>query len=577
MGTFTKKLVAAAAVVAMSAGAAACSSSGDSEGRNAAVVAGTVCKKAGEYKKVSGQNVVCARGLSGKIWYSVASVKKTKCKSAGQVRNLGAVVQVCGTQKNVRKWMSTKPLPATAAPAESSTFKDALAAPESPQAAEAEVVVTVPAASAPTTAPMTDATSDSAGSPGAAESVTTLPGDSTVPAGPGSTAGATTTTVRPGYENLKQIDGTRLSDLKVASVASGYRSGCALLPDGSVQCFGLNSWGENGDGTTWRNALPVKNLHFDGATHKAVKLASSGWDTYCGLEKDGSVWCWGYGAGLIGNNSALSTAIPRRVTGFDGVARKAAVLEAGEEMVCAIDTTKKLWCWGSARNAYRFGDNNNTGSLVPRQVTGTEANTWVAVSITSFGVCAIDTAGAVWCWGKSSPLLWKDEVSNTMIPPTKMTGTGAGGQIARQIVASMDVTCVMFTGSVVKCWGMNYYGGVGDGTFDSLQPTPVSPTGLNGATSISRIHAGQFGFCAVLVSGQLRCWGSIVINPADSQTITAHVPTVFGGFDGETRSAATMAHGWYVFLVVDPNGRVTSFGYPIFLGEGWIHADEVPS
>jgi alpha-tubulin suppressor-like RCC1 family protein len=79
--------------------------------------------------------------------------------------------------------------------------------------------------------------------------------------------------------------------------------------------------------------------------------------------------------------------------------------------------------------------------------------------------CYITTTNILKCWGNN----WAGQVGNgtqiTQLEPVvvkqatmaTMSGvtSGSGGQ---------DHTCVIATGAVVWCWGLNYYGQVGDGT-----------------------------------------------------------------------------------------------------------------
>jgi alpha-tubulin suppressor-like RCC1 family protein len=73
------------------------------------------------------------------------------------------------------------------------------------------------------------------------------------------------------------------------------------------------------------------------------------------------------------------------------------------------------------------------------------------------------------------------------------TAIATGGQHACAIVESGDV----------RCWGMDKYGQLGSGTTDSA--TPITPSSL-GARAIA-IGAGAYHACAVLEGGAVRCWG----------------------------------------------------------------------
>jgi alpha-tubulin suppressor-like RCC1 family protein len=81
-------------------------------------------------------------------------------------------------------------------------------------------------------------------------------------------------------------------------------------------------------------------------------------------------------------------------------------LEAGTAHVCAIRRDASLWCWGydeygQVGNGAHGDDNAYNGYLItptPYQVTGK----YRAVSAGGTHTCAIDTAGALWCWGGST-------------------------------------------------------------------------------------------------------------------------------------------------------------------------------
>jgi alpha-tubulin suppressor-like RCC1 family protein len=75
---------------------------------------------------------------------------------------------------------------------------------------------------------------------------------------------------------------------------------CALLDDGSVKCWGLNGYGQLGQGddvTRGDLSLPNNMKPVDlGTNHHAVAVAAGGYHT-CAVLEDGTVKCWGAGAG----------------------------------------------------------------------------------------------------------------------------------------------------------------------------------------------------------------------------------------------------------------------------------------
>jgi len=118
---------------------------------------------------------------------------------------------------------------------------------------------------------------------------------------------------------------------------------CAVKTDGTRWCWGDNSGGQLGDGTT--NSSPTPAQIGSAADWKNVALG----DESCGVKTDGSLWCWG-NAGLLGDASVVTydangfvnpTLSPTQI-GRDTDWR--AVTTNGTS--CATKADGTLWCWG---------------------------------------------------------------------------------------------------------------------------------------------------------------------------------------------------------------------------------------
>src|SRR5690606_11799357 len=73
----------------------------------------------------------------------------------------------------------------------------------------------------------------------------------------------------------------------------------------------------------------------------------------------------------------------------------------GWSHTCALDTTDRTWCWGSASRG-RLGNGANAGtSLSPANVELPDGVTFVALGLGHDHSCAIDTEGLPWCWGSN--------------------------------------------------------------------------------------------------------------------------------------------------------------------------------
>jgi len=84
-----------------------------------------------------------------------------------------------------------------------------------------------------------------------------------------------------------------------------------MLNGGSVQCWGDNSGGKLGNGTTTSSYVPVTVW---GVTNATAVSAS---DHTCAMLSGGSVQCWGRNFdGGLGNGTTTDSTVPVTVTGF---------------------------------------------------------------------------------------------------------------------------------------------------------------------------------------------------------------------------------------------------------------------
>lgn len=142
-------------------------------------------------------------------------------------------------------------------------------------------------------------------------------------------------------------------------VAAGYDHSCAITVAGPTLCWGLNEYGQIGDGTTSNRSSPtaVTGGH-------AFAAVTAGLRHTCALDTTGAAWCWGDNThGALGDGTHTRSGAPVAVAG--GI--QFAYLKAGELSTCGVTPTGTAYCWGD--NEYgQLGDGTATSSAVPVKV-----------------------------------------------------------------------------------------------------------------------------------------------------------------------------------------------------------------
>jgi alpha-tubulin suppressor-like RCC1 family protein len=237
--------------------------------------------------------------------------------------------------------------------------------------------------------------------------------------------------------------------LAFVALAAGGQHSCGLASDGTAYCWGANGSGQLGDGTTTDRLTPVSVS----AGPAFVALAASG-DHTCALARDGAAYCWGANVlGQLGDGTTSNRPTPVAVTG--GLAFVA--LAAGRDHTCGLAGGGAAYCWG-LNGSGQLGDATATNRSSPAAVTGGVA--FVALSGGGDHTCGLAGNGAAYCWGRNASGQLGDGTGVDRSTPTAVTGTVPLAALA----AGGDHTCGLTSDGAAYCWGFNFYGELGDGT-----------------------------------------------------------------------------------------------------------------
>jgi len=315
-------------------------------------------------------------------------------------------------------------------------------------------------------------------------------------------------------------------------VDAGGQDTCAVRRTGSLYCWGVNHRGQLGDGTTTIRTSPVRV-----GPARAWRQVSTGWFHTCAIRTNKSLWCWGDdSAGQLGVGSTRNHATPTRVGG----GRHWTSVSVEGWNTCAIKDDHSLWCWG--RNLFgQLGDGSWADSSVPRQVRSGREN-WRTVALSWTHACGIKGRGVVKCWGRN--LEGQLGHGNT-VTANKPQAVSARHH-TRMVAVSEGSSCLIDARRRVWCWGDNDYGQVDPGSPTGRFTTPVRRAG-SGATAIS---GGWLHFCG-LARSTVSCWGNDEHNELGTTAVATRAGATASG--GSAPSTSVSRKGGLTFKLATFN------------------------
>ena len=328
------------------------------------------------------------------------------------------------------------------------------------------------------------------------------------------------------------------------TMSSGGDHLCAILDDSSLQCWGENTFGQIGDGST-TDRLTMTEVGLDSA--RTAISVSSGKDHTCSILDNGELNCWGRNNyGQLGDGNSAHSSVPVNVI-ITGVPVQ---ISTGEWHNCAIMDDASLQCWGR-NNHGQLGDGTTEDRSTP--VTVPVGENVLAVSAGSGHTCAVTVSWALKCWGLNDHgQLGLGSTSSSSNPSTVTVG---GNTVA--VSAGGSHTCALLDGNNMKCWGDNSNGQLGDGGTNQQNDASSVVFSLNNAIAID---VGDRHTCAVDTTDSLHCWGGNDIGQvgdgSDSLQITSPTEITLG----ENLGALSISAGYSYTCVVGSNDLARCWG-----------------
>ena len=278
------------------------------------------------------------------------------------------------------------------------------------------------------------------------------------------------------------------------SLTGGYGHSCALAADGQAWCWGFGLGGQLGDGLHTSRSTPAPVA----GTQRFVGLRSSdSAEATCGLTAAGAVWCWGFDYRGVVGSGLLDQAMPEPLRIDWGL--PIVDFDLGQMHGCGIAADGRAWCWGN--NWYGTlgvgsagGNGGLAGSSVPVPVLGGHVFRRIGAGLNHS--CALDDAGAAWCWGAGS-VASSPSGAGYVGEPSPVPG----GHVFVDLRSGALHSCGLTADGVAWCWGENYAGELGNGT-----RTPgTAPVRVDAPVAFSRL--AERPTCALSADGRAWCWG----------------------------------------------------------------------
>jgi hypothetical protein len=275
---------------------------------------------------------------------------------------------------------------------------------------------------------------------------------------------------------------------------------CALIADGTVECWGRNNFGQTGTGTTEPTPTPKPVVGLTGATAVDVDF-----NAVCALITNGTVKCWGRGEQL-GNNSGPGTfsTIPVTVSGISD----AVTIDGG----CAVLASGGVKCWGPVSRVGPVTDPPTQPAFrEPREVVGVST----AVAVVNDG------------WSVEAQILLAD---GTLLKIDNSNGLPLDAPVTASVLAGVtDVTatngwCVIRGAATPHVACPNERNGERNGSWQDFAET---------ANVVELINApGRSGFCARFPGGTVRCGRSDQFGDWPNPSVSMRTLTGVTSLDG---------------------------------------------
>ena len=290
---------------------------------------------------------------------------------------------------------------------------------------------------------------------------------------------------------------------KVQQVRAGCDHTVALTSTGHVLAWGVNGYGQLGNGSIASRETPVRVRIPRGTKVTAVR---AGCDFSLALTSRGGVLAWGDNIyGQLGNDTTTDSHVPVRVQLPAGT--KVTAISAGGSFALARTAGGRVLAWGENSNA-ELGNGSTTSSDVPLRVNLPPS---VRVTIISAGenFAVAREAGrpfAYFAWGANNIGQYGNGSTAGSATPVGVSYSvrGPGHVHLASLFAGCGHTLALLSDGAIVAWGANGEGQLGNGTTASSDSLVLVKLGR---TKVAAISASCDDSYALTRNGHVLAWG----------------------------------------------------------------------
>jgi alpha-tubulin suppressor-like RCC1 family protein len=286
----------------------------------------------------------------------------------------------------------------------------------------------------------------------------------------------------------------------VVQIAASNSDGYALTSSGAVYGWGVNSYGELGDGQRTPYETKAVKVDFPAGVTISSLPNPMPFDAGLAIDTTGHVWGWG----LDGDGdlclSGLIESRPEQIPLSD------VTLATGARTHALFDSRGTVYACGSG-DAGELGTGSTASTSTPTAVVGLPGGVKVSALTSSWeGSGALLADGDYYNWGyNAAGQLGNGSTANSAVPvkvelshPVSEVFQGGSGAKNGQTIAILQ-------GGGVWAWGNNDRGQLGIGSrIDSDVPVPVRVP--NDVTFV-KVSSGGYASYAIDSTGRLWAWG----------------------------------------------------------------------